>query len=70
RKKYLLFATTNHFYLKKKEGKIYAKMPIKNLGPCSIISCTNTNVQFRTITVLAYEKCQRKQTLEAYLYLE
>ncbi|RIB25028.1 hypothetical protein C2G38_2166998 [Gigaspora rosea] len=45
-------------------------MPTKNLGPCLIIGCMNTNVQFRTITVLAYEKCQRKQTLEAYPYLE
>ena len=45
-------------------------MPTKNLGPCLIIGCTNTNVQFRTITALAYEKCQRKRTLEAYPYLE
>ncbi|RIB04193.1 hypothetical protein C2G38_2223040 [Gigaspora rosea] len=45
-------------------------MPTKNLGPCLIIGCTNTNVQFRTITALAYEKCQRKRTLEVYPYLE
>ncbi|RIB13476.1 hypothetical protein C2G38_2325714 [Gigaspora rosea] len=45
-------------------------MTTKNLGPCLIIGCTNTNVQFRTITELAYEKCQRKRTLEAYPYFE
>ncbi|RIB05048.1 hypothetical protein C2G38_2281924 [Gigaspora rosea] len=33
-------------------------MPTKNLGPCLIIGS------------LAYEKCQRKRTLEAYPYLE
>ncbi|RIB26100.1 hypothetical protein C2G38_2030492 [Gigaspora rosea] len=46
------------------------KMPTKNFGPCSIIDCTNTDVKFRTITKLAYEKCRMKKTLEAYSYLE
>ena len=38
------------------------KMKTKNFGPCSIINCVDTNVRFRVITELAYEKCLKNQT--------
>ncbi|RIB21323.1 hypothetical protein C2G38_2176936 [Gigaspora rosea] len=41
-----------------------------NLGPCSIINCTHTNVKYRKLTELAYEKCYKKRILEVYPYLE
>ncbi|RIB30812.1 hypothetical protein C2G38_2238009 [Gigaspora rosea] len=41
-----------------------------NLGPCSIINCTYTNVKFRKLTELAYKKCYKKRMLEVYPYLE
>jgi hypothetical protein len=41
-------------------------MKTKNFGPCSIINCVDTNVRFRVITELAYEKCLKNQTLQLY----
>ena len=34
-------------------------MKTKNFGPCSIINCVDTNVRFRIITELAYEKFRK-----------
>ncbi|CAB4462985.1 unnamed protein product [Rhizophagus irregularis] len=42
----------------------------KNFGPCSVDNCTYRNVSFRLITELAYQKCQKENTLETYPYLE
>src|SRR5260363_48079 len=58
---------TNHFKKKKKHKK---KKPAKNFGPCSNFDCTNININFRTLTKLAYEKCCMKRTIESYPYLE
>ena len=45
-------------------------MKTQNFGPCSVINCVDTNVRFRVITELAYEKCLKNQTLQLYPYLE
>ena len=45
-------------------------MTTVNLGPCSIINCTHTDVKYRKLTELAYEKCYKKRMLEVYPYLE
>jgi hypothetical protein len=45
-------------------------MKTQNFGPCSVIDCTNTNVKFRVITELAFEKCHKNQMLQKYPYLE
>ncbi|RIB05675.1 hypothetical protein C2G38_2219021 [Gigaspora rosea] len=45
-------------------------MSTMNLGPCSVINCTYTNVKFRKLTELAYEKCYKKRMLEVYPYLK
>ena len=37
-------------------------MKTKNFEPYSIINCVDTNVRFRVITKLAYEKCLKNQT--------
>ncbi|CAB4382681.1 unnamed protein product [Rhizophagus irregularis] len=42
----------------------------KNFGPCSVDNCTYRNVNFRLITELAYQKCQKENILETYPYLE
>ena len=42
----------------------------KYFGPCSIVDCTYTNVNFRSIMEVAYTKCQEKRTLETYPYLK
>ena len=45
-------------------------MPAKNFGLCSIVDCMNININFCTLTKLAYEKCCMKRTIESYPYLE
>ena len=42
----------------------------KNFGPCSVANCIYRNVNFRLITELAYQKCQKENMLETYPYLE
>ena len=41
----------------------------KNYGPCAIENCNNQTDRFRQITLLAYNKIQRKKPSETYNYL-